>query len=61
MLGQLAAGLSKGEIARPLVLSDKTVRNNVSVIFGKLEVSSRAEAVARDPDAGLGGAAPGLG
>ncbi|MBN1093341.1 response regulator transcription factor [Blastococcus sp. TML/M2B] len=61
VLGQLAAGLSNGEIAARLFLSDKTVRNVVSAIFGKLEVSSRAEAVARARDAGLGGAAPGLG
>ncbi|MGY1753791.1 response regulator transcription factor [Blastococcus sp. SYSU D01042] len=61
VLGHLAAGLSNGEIAGRLYLSDKTVRNIVSVIFGKLEVSSRAEAVARARDAGLGGAAPGLG
>ena len=61
VLGQLAAGSSNGEIAARLFLSDKTVRNVVSAIFGKLEVSSRAEAVARARDAGLGGAAPGLG
>jgi DNA-binding NarL/FixJ family response regulator len=61
VLVQLAAGSSNGEIAARLFLSDKTVRNVVSAIFGKLEVSSRAEAVARARDAGLGGAAPGLG
>jgi len=61
VLGLLAGGLSNGEIAGRLYLSDKTVRNVVSTIFGKLEVSSRAEAVARARDAGLGGAAPGLG
>lgn len=61
MSGHLAAGLSNGEIAGRLYLPDKTVRNIVSVIFGKLEVSGRAEAVARARDAWLGGAAPGLG
>jgi DNA-binding NarL/FixJ family response regulator len=61
VLGLLAAGLGNGEIAGRLFLSEKTVRNVVSSIFGKLEVSSRAEAVARARDAGLGGAAPGLG
>jgi DNA-binding NarL/FixJ family response regulator len=61
VLGLLATGLSNQEIAGRLYLSDKTVRNVVSTIFGKLEVSSRAEAVARARDAGLGGAAPGLG
>ncbi|MGY1727924.1 response regulator [Geodermatophilus sp. SYSU D01062] len=61
VLGLLAGGLSNGEIARRLFLSDKTVRNVVSAVFAKLEVGSRAEAVARARDAGLGGAAPGLG
>ncbi len=61
VLGLLAAGLGNGEIAGRLYLSDKTVRNVVSAIFGKLQVSSRAEAVARARDAGLGGSAPGLG
>ena len=61
VLGLLAAGLGNGEIAGRLYLSDKTVRNVVSSIFGKLQVTSRAEAVARARDAGLGGAAPGLG
>ena len=61
VLGLLAAGLSNGDIARRLFLSEKTVRNVASTIFGKLEVSSRAEAVARARDAGLGGSAPGLG
>jgi DNA-binding NarL/FixJ family response regulator len=60
VLGLLAAGLGNGDIARRLFLSEKTVRNVVSAVFGKLEVSSRAEAVARARDAGLGGAAPGL-
>ena len=61
VLGLLAGGLGNGDIAGRLYLSEKTVRNVVSTIFGKLEVSSRAEAVARARDAGLGGAAPGLG
>jgi DNA-binding NarL/FixJ family response regulator len=61
VLGLLATGMSNSEIATRLFLSDKTVRNIVSTLFAKLEVSSRAEAVARARDAGLGGAAPGLG
>lgn len=61
VLGLLAGGLGNADIARRLFLSEKTVRNLVSAVFGKLEVSSRAEAVARARDAGLGGAAPGLG
>jgi DNA-binding NarL/FixJ family response regulator len=61
VLGLLATGASNGEIAGRLYLSEKTVRNVVSAVFAKLEVGSRAEAVARARDAGLGGAAPGLG
>jgi len=36
------------------VLSEKTVRNHVSNVFAKLQVTGRAEAVARARDAGLG-------
>ncbi len=61
VLGLLATGLANADIARRLYLSDKTVRNVVSTVFAKLGVGSRAEAVARARDAGLGGAAPGLG
>ncbi len=41
-------------IRRRLFLSPKTVRNHVSSIFGKLQVSSRAEAIIRAREAGLG-------
>ncbi|MGY1609700.1 MULTISPECIES: response regulator transcription factor [unclassified Geodermatophilus] len=61
VLGLLATGMTNGQIAGRLFLSDKTVRNVVSSVFAKLQVGSRAEAVARARDAGLGGAAPGLG
>ena len=56
VLALLAQGLANGEIARRLFLSEKTVRNIVSTVFTKLGVTSRAEAVARARDAGLGGA-----
>ena len=42
------------EIARRLHLSQKTVRNHVSNIFTKLQVSDRAQAVVRAREAGLG-------
>jgi DNA-binding NarL/FixJ family response regulator len=42
------------EIARRLHLSQKTVRNHVSNIFTKLQVSDRAQAIVRAREAGLG-------
>ena len=57
ILDLVARGLTNAEIARRLVVSDKTVRNHVSNVFTKLQVAGRAEAVARARDAGLG--APG--
>ena len=55
VLSLVADGLTNGEIARRLVVSDKTVRNHVSNVFAKLHVTGRAEAVARARDAGFGG------
>ena len=55
MLDLVARGLPNAAIARRLFLSDKTVRNNVSACLSKLQVASRAEAVAVARDAGLGG------
>ncbi|MEX2134917.1 MAG: AAA family ATPase [Acidimicrobiia bacterium] len=40
-------GLSNGEIARRLFISQKTVEHHVSAIFTKLGVSTRSEAIAR--------------
>jgi DNA-binding NarL/FixJ family response regulator len=54
ILDLVARGLTNAAIARRLVVSDKTVRNHVSNVFGKLHVADRAEAVARARDAGLG-------
>jgi len=54
ILELLAKGLPNAEIASHLVLSDKTVRNNVSTILVKLGVPTRAAAVARARDAGIG-------
>jgi DNA-binding NarL/FixJ family response regulator len=45
VLDLLAAGYSNAAIAARLVLSPKTVRNNVSRIFSKLQVAGRAEAM----------------
>ncbi|MFI5491579.1 response regulator [Actinoplanes sp. NPDC051859] len=54
ILDLLAAGRSNGQIAAALFLSPKTVRNNVSTVFAKLQVADRAEAIVRARDAGLG-------
>ncbi|MGY1915196.1 response regulator [Blastococcus sp. SYSU DS0973] len=54
VLELLARGLDNGEIAERLSVSRKTVRNVVSTVLGKLQVATRAEAVARGRDAGLG-------
>jgi DNA-binding NarL/FixJ family response regulator len=54
ILDLLAAGRSNTQIASTLYLSPKTVRNNVSTIFTKLQVADRAEAIVRARDAGLG-------
>ncbi len=42
----MAAGKTNKEIANTLELSDKTVKNYLSNIFSKLNLSRRAEAAA---------------
>ncbi|MDL4777428.1 MULTISPECIES: response regulator transcription factor [Thermomonosporaceae] len=42
----IASGRSNGEIARQLYLSEKTVKNHVNRIYAKLNVTSRATAIA---------------
>jgi DNA-binding NarL/FixJ family response regulator len=54
VLELVAAGSGNHDIARRLMLSEKTVRNHVSAILFKLQVSDRAAAVAKARDAGLG-------
>ena len=44
VLAQLAKGMSNNEIAEVLTISEKTVRNHVSSILSKLDVSNRIEA-----------------
>jgi DNA-binding NarL/FixJ family response regulator len=58
ILGMIAAGWSNTDIARRLVLSDKTVRNHVSNVFAKLQVPDRAQAIVRAREAGLGVSPP---
>ena len=54
VLELIAQGLSNIEIAQRLVISPKTVRNHITSIFGKLEVTNRAQAIVRAREAGLG-------
>lgn len=55
VLELLAVGLGYRQIARRLVVTDKTVRNHVGSIFAKLQVRDRAQAIVRAREAGLGG------
>jgi DNA-binding NarL/FixJ family response regulator len=54
VLELIARGLNNAEIARRLVVSDKTVRNHVSSVFSKLHVADRAQAIVRARESGLG-------
>jgi signal transduction histidine kinase len=53
ILTLIAQGHNNTDIADRLVLSPKTVRNNVSNIFSKLQVADRAQAIVRARAAGL--------
>jgi DNA-binding NarL/FixJ family response regulator len=54
VLDLIAQGLNNAEIARKLVITNKTVRNHVSNIYSKLQVADRAAAIIRARDEGLG-------
>lgn len=47
IFGAVVEGLGNKEIARQFGISDKTVRNHLSSIFGKLGVSSRTQLIVR--------------
>jgi DNA-binding NarL/FixJ family response regulator len=53
ILRLLADGLSNKEIADRLNLSAKTVRNNLNVIYGKLQVTNRTQAAVWARERGL--------
>jgi len=54
VLDLLAQGRANTAIAARLSLSNKTVRNHVSNILAKLQVTDRAQAIVQARDAGLG-------
>lgn len=54
ILELLAQGLTNAAMAEKLFLSPKTIRNQVSNIFSKLQVASRSEAIIKARDAGIG-------
>jgi pimeloyl-ACP methyl ester carboxylesterase/DNA-binding CsgD family transcriptional regulator len=54
LLELLARGLDNHQIAAHLELSEKTVRNQVSSVFAKIGVESRAQAIVKAREAGYG-------
>jgi DNA-binding NarL/FixJ family response regulator len=58
VLDLVARGRPNRQIGHELGISEKTVRNQVSIIFAKLEVAGRPEAIVRAREAGMGGEPP---
>jgi pimeloyl-ACP methyl ester carboxylesterase/DNA-binding CsgD family transcriptional regulator len=56
VLEGIATGLDNAEIGRSLRLSEKTVRNHITRVFGKICVKHRYQAIVLAREAGLGGA-----
>jgi pimeloyl-ACP methyl ester carboxylesterase len=54
LLELIAQGLDNAQIAARLALSEKTVRNQVSAIFDRIEVENRAQAIVLSREAGFG-------
>jgi pimeloyl-ACP methyl ester carboxylesterase/DNA-binding CsgD family transcriptional regulator len=57
ILDLVAGGASNLEIAGQLFISEKTVRNHLTAIFGKIGVTSRSQAIVFARDRGLAGQA----
>jgi DNA-binding NarL/FixJ family response regulator len=55
LLEQLTRGRSNAQIGRALGISEKTVRNQLSTVFTKLEVGDRVSAALLARDLGLSG------
>jgi len=58
VLELIAQGRDNAQIAAALGLTEKTVRNQVSAIFDRLEVENRPQAIVLAREAGLGRRAP---
>ena len=54
VLELVARGLANDQIAERLGIASKTVRNQVSALFDKLGVTSRAQAIVKAREAGVG-------
>ncbi len=54
LLELIARGLTNGEIAQRLALSEKTVRNHITSIFSKLQVPNRSQAIVLAREMGCG-------
>jgi len=54
ILEHIAQGLDNAQIAARLALSEKTVRNHITSIFDKIGVESRAQAIVKAREQGLG-------
>ena len=55
VLELIAQGLDNNRIAGKLSISEKTVRNHVSIILPKLGIENRSSAIVRAREAGFGG------
>ncbi len=54
ILDLIAQGLSNTQISEHLVLSPKTVKNHITHIFSKMQVTTRAAAIVQARNAGFG-------
>jgi pimeloyl-ACP methyl ester carboxylesterase/DNA-binding CsgD family transcriptional regulator len=54
VLELVAQGLDNGTIGARLGISERTARNHLSIILGKLGINSRAQAIVQARDAGFG-------
>jgi DNA-binding NarL/FixJ family response regulator len=55
VLELIAQGHANAVIAARLGIAEKTVRNHVSIVFNKLQVVDRSQAIVRAREAGMGG------